>query len=274
VLFDADAGIYLVSNINGSPGGKDDNGFISQVDPNGTVIALKWIDGSKKDVSLNAPKGMAIAHDLLYVADIDFVRIFDAKTGAPKGKVGIPQATFLNDVAAGPDGSVYVTDSGLKVTAKGFEPSGTDAVYKIDAKGKVETVIKGATLNRPNGIFVDDTGIWVVTFGAKELFRVANGEKTSSVELPAGSLDGLVRLPDGAVLVSSWDSSSVYYGKDGKFTPLVTDAKSPADIGYDAQRNSVLIPLFTENAVLLQPVKISIAPTPTAAASDAKPSAK
>src|SRR5262245_61192901 len=45
VLFDADTGVYLVSNINGSPGGKDDNGFISQVDPNGTVITLKWIDG-------------------------------------------------------------------------------------------------------------------------------------------------------------------------------------------------------------------------------------
>ena len=46
----------------------------------------------------------------LYVADLDTVRMFDAKTGAAKGEVKIPGATFLNDIAT--DGKVvYVSDS-------------------------------------------------------------------------------------------------------------------------------------------------------------------
>ena len=46
----------------------------------------------------NAPKGLGVSGNLLYVADLTFVRMFDRKTGAPKGKIAIPGATFLNDV--------------------------------------------------------------------------------------------------------------------------------------------------------------------------------
>src|SRR5205823_1591551 len=60
VLHDAQADVYLVSNINGSPFAKDDNGFISRLSPSGEVMELKWIDGSRRDVELNAPKGLAL----------------------------------------------------------------------------------------------------------------------------------------------------------------------------------------------------------------------
>ena len=128
VFYDADADRYLVSNINGKPDGKDNNGFISVLSPDGTTTTPKWIEGGKEKVKLDAPKGMGVANGVLYVADISVVRMFDAKTGAPKGDVAIPGATFLNDIATGPDGKVYVSDTGVKVTAKGFEPTGTDAV--------------------------------------------------------------------------------------------------------------------------------------------------
>ena len=54
---------YLVSNINGSPLETDDNGFISLVADDGTVLNLKWIDGATDSVTLNAPKGMAVVGD-------------------------------------------------------------------------------------------------------------------------------------------------------------------------------------------------------------------
>ena len=128
VLYDPTADLYLVANINGNPAGTDDNGFISRVTPAGQVQTLKWIDGASAAVTLNAPKGMAIAGDTLYVADITAVRMFDRTTGQAKGSVNVPGATFLNDAAAGPDGSIYVTDSGLNPD---FSPNGTDAVYRI-----------------------------------------------------------------------------------------------------------------------------------------------
>src|SRR5262249_52756837 len=74
VLYDPEQDLYLVSNINGKPIDADSNGFISKVSPEGKVVELMWIDGSKKTSSLNAPKGLAISGNLLYVADITFVR--------------------------------------------------------------------------------------------------------------------------------------------------------------------------------------------------------
>jgi hypothetical protein len=71
VLYDAESDVYLVSNINGTPLEADDNGFISKVTPDGKITELKWIDGAKDTIKLNAPKGMAISGGVLYVADID-----------------------------------------------------------------------------------------------------------------------------------------------------------------------------------------------------------
>ena len=68
--------VYLVTNINGSPFAADGNGFISKIKPDGSVIDLKWIDGTRKGVTLNGPKGAAIAGKNLFVADGDQVQVF------------------------------------------------------------------------------------------------------------------------------------------------------------------------------------------------------
>ena len=73
-VHDTIADVYLVSNINGSPFGDDKAGFISRVSPDGKVLDLKWIDGSSADVELNAPKGLALVAETLYVADVNVVR--------------------------------------------------------------------------------------------------------------------------------------------------------------------------------------------------------
>jgi sugar lactone lactonase YvrE len=258
VLYDPTDDQYLATNINGAPLATDNNGFISQLSPDGTVKNLKWIEGGKNGVKLDAPKGTAIVADLLYVADITTVRIFDRKTGAPKGEVKIPGSTFLNDIAADAKGTVYVTDSGLKAGKAGFDPTGTDAVWSIDAKKKLTSVAKTKDLNRPNGILVAPDGkVWVNTFGAAEVFSLGpKGEKKDVMTLPKGSLDGLVLLPGGDMLVSSWESSTVYRGKPGgEFQALVTDVKSPADVGFDSKRSRIMIPLFQADEIQVWDVK-------------------
>jgi sugar lactone lactonase YvrE len=252
VLYDDVADVYVVSNINGSPLEKDDNGFLSRVSPDGTVLALKWIDGASADVTLNAPKGMGIKGDTLFVADIDAVRLFHRTTGAPLGARPIAGAQFLNDVAVGPDGSVYVSDSGLKAGPSGFAPSGSDAIYRFDASGRAVPVARDTSLGRPNGILVDSAGMVVVTFGSSEAYQVnpASGARTPLPKPPAGSLDGVVRDAFGSLLVSSWDGKAVYrLGPDGAWTVAVDSVEAPADIGYDAKRDRLLIPLFTGNEV-------------------------
>lgn len=256
VLHDPLSDLYYVSNINGGPTAADDNGFISLVAPDGKVRVLKWIDGASDSVKLNAPKGLGVVGEFLYVADIDVVRRFDRRTGAPRGEIAIPGATFLNDVATSDDGTLYVTDSGLRMGAKGLEPSGTDAVYRIRPGGQLDTLARGAELGAPNGIAVSGDTVWVVSFGSGELYRVADGKRADVVKLPKGQLDGLV-LFNGETFISSWEGSSVFRGKPGgPFVEMLTGLPAPADIGHDLWRHKLLVPLFNANEVRIIPLAL------------------
>jgi hypothetical protein len=256
VIHDDAADVYLVSNINGDPFGKDGNGFISRISGEGAVLDLRWIDGDASGVTLHAPKGMALHGERLYVADIDVVRVFDRDTGRPIEEIPVEGASFLNDVAAAPDGTVYVTDTGV---APGFAPTGTDAVHAI-RDGRVERLVGGAELALPNGITVRGDELLMVPFGSHTVFAIPlrGGEPRVIAELPAGQLDGVIALEDGTLLVSSWEGGAVYrVDPDGKVGIVVGDLRAPAAIGYDATRNRVLIPLFEDNRVEVRELRES-----------------
>lgn len=249
VLYDAADDVYLVSNINGIPGVADNNGFISKVSPEGKVVELKWIAGGEKGAKLDAPKGMAIVGDTLYVADLTLVRMFDRKTGKSKGDIKPAGVTFMNDLYAGSDGKVYATDSGLHVTDKGRERTKSDSVWVIE-KNKAKNIAKGEELGVPNGIFVADGKVWVVTSVTGEMYRIDDkGKRQDTLKLPKARLDGIIILGD-TVLISSWDEEAIYRGKlGGPFEAVVTGLKAPADIGYDTKRSRVLVPFFNDNAI-------------------------
>ena len=255
VLYDEAGDRYLVSNINGKPDDADNNGYITEISPDGKVVKPKFIAGGVDKVKLDAPKGTGIFGGILYVADITVVRKFDAKTGAPKGDIPVPGATFLNDIAISKDGRVFVSDSGIKSGAAGFDPTGTDAVYVIE-KGKLKTIAKSKDLGGPNGLLVVDKGVLVVTFGTNELYRLdEKGVKQDTTKLPGGALDGIAVAGD-KLLVSSWQTSSVYRGTlGGTFEVALAELKGPADIGFDSKRKRVLVPRFLENAVEVYDLK-------------------
>jgi sugar lactone lactonase YvrE len=246
VLYDAEGDRYFVSNINGAPLTADNNGYIAIASPDGKIVTQKWVAGGANKVTLNAPKGLAISGGQIWVSDIDTVRSFDLKTGAAKATIKIAGATFLNDVAAGPDGKVYVADSGLDDK---FASTGTDAVYVIE-KGAAKALAKTKDLKGPNGVLVNTAGVWVNTFGAAELYRLGpKGEKLDVTTLPKGKLDGIVTMGD-SLLVSSWEGSAIYKGKPGgTFEAVLSQLSAPADIGFDTKRSRVLVPRFTENTV-------------------------
>jgi hypothetical protein len=254
VLDDDAADVYIVSNINGAPAGRDGNGFISRIRPDGDVEQLRWIDGAAAGITLHAPKGMALKGDTLFVADIDTVRAFHRTTGAALGAFGVPGASFLNDVAAGPDGAIYVTDTGVDAA---FEPTGTDAIYRFD-NGVATPVATGAQLSLPNGIVVEGDELFMVPFGGNTIMRMParGGAPTTVATLPAGQLDGVIRLGDGTLLVSSWEGSAVYrVATDGQVSAVLENVEAPADIGWDSRRNRVLVPLFMGNAIEVREIR-------------------
>ncbi|HVJ21755.1 MAG TPA: hypothetical protein VM686_40405 [Polyangiaceae bacterium] len=255
VLYDEGADRYLVSNINGKPLDLDNNGFIMELSPDGKITKPKFIAAGVNEVKLNAPKGLALHGGILYVSDVTTVRKFDAKTGAAKGEIPIAGSTFLNDVAAAPDGRIFVSDSGMKAVGDGFEPTGTDAVYVID-KGKAKPVAKSKDLGGPNGLLAVSNGVLVNTFNSDELYRLDDkGARQDITKLPAAGLDGMIQVGD-KLLVTSWKASTVFRGKlNEKFEPVITNVNAPADLGYDSKRNRVLLPRFLDNMVEVYELK-------------------
>ncbi len=253
VLWDQAQDVYFVSNINGNPGAKDNNGFISRLSPEAGAHTLRFIAGGRNGVTLSAPKGLALRGDTLWVTDIDAVRAFQATTGAPLFSVDLSrQATFLNDLAVGPDGAVYITDTGIRFDAQGtMTHPGPDRVFRVGPDRTVTVALQGDTLHGPNGITWDGTGnrFIIVPFAGPQVFEWRPGDKHPTViAMGPGGFDG-VELGRGKMLVSSWADSTVAMYQGGTEVKLITAVASPADIGYDGKRNRVIIPVFLENRV-------------------------
>jgi hypothetical protein len=261
-LYDEKRDVYWVSNTNGE-GGADDNGFISRLDPEGNVMTLNFIDGARSDTTLHSPSGLAVKDDRLLVTDMTALREFDAETGKPLGKLEIPGATHLNDVAVAPDGSVYVADLGAEPDLTGSDAGSNDAVYRVTPSGSLVTLIKRAELRGPSALFADPSGLWLVNVGG-DLIQLLSDDYTDalpgsgfaahdSIErrpLGLGKLRGLVRVPDGTFLVSGWQDSKVWRGApSGAFETVIDGLEAPGDLGYDTKRQRLLIPLFAGHAL-------------------------
>lgn len=245
-LHDSLQDIYFVSSINGGPLAKDNNGFISRVRPDGVVENLKFIEGAHNGVTLNAPKGMALAGDTLWVADIDVLRAFDAKTGVPLDSISLAPlgAVFLNDIAVAPTGAIYVTDTGVRFDDVGnmLHP-GPDRIFRIGPDRQVTVAARGDSLARPNGIALDPVGkrFIVAPLGGKSVLAWKPGDKApTAIASGAGSYDGVV-IARGRILVSSWKDSTVSAYETGQAVRLISGVGT-ADIGYDAKRNRLLLP--------------------------------
>lgn len=234
ILHDREADVYLISNINGDPAAEDDDGFISRVLPDGQVEDLHWIDGADQEVTLSAPKGMAIVGDVLFVADLHQVVKFDRLTGAPLGAIEVEGAVFLNDLVASPIGRLYVSDTDA------------NSLHSIDGD-VVTTMLTTPELTGPNGLLFAGDFLTVVGFNGPNLFNVPFEGPNADVvfTFAFGSLDGIVAVADG-ILVSTWDEASPGVYKLASdlvtVTPVVEGIGSPADIEVDLSRNMLLVP--------------------------------
>jgi hypothetical protein len=251
--YDRDLDVWFVSNVNGSPTGKDNNGYISRLRPDGTPYSLKFIEGGKKGVTLNAPKGLALKGDTLWVADIDYARAFNKRTGAAIANVTARgRVKFLNGAAVGPDGAIYMTDTGVIFGPKGeISHPGPDQVVRVTRAG-VTTALTSPKLEGPNGITWDarEKRMVIVSFLGKGIYSWKPGEKEPrSIGSGPGQQDGVVALPDGRLLVTSWADSSLFVIVKGQSRKVATGIASPADIDFNEKDSRVAVPQLMANKV-------------------------
>lgn len=249
--YDADLDVWYISNVNGSPTEKDGNGYISRLKGDGAMDSLKFIAGGVNGVALDAPKGMALQGDTLWVADFRTLRGFHRRTGKPVANVEVKGSKFLNDVAVGPDG-IYITDTGFDAGPSGMQHTGPDRIYRVAGR-KVGVALESDSLAGPNGIAWDGARkqFVVVPFAGNVVRTWAPGGKSlTPVGTTKGQLDGVELLDGDRLLVTSWTDSSLFVlDRSGAVTPVATGLPSPADIGIDTKRNRVAIPLLMENRV-------------------------
>jgi hypothetical protein len=239
VRYDPDQDVYFISNFNGPPAG-DANGFISRARGDGTIDSLRFMTGTTA-APLHGPRGMYITGDTLWVADADGVHLFQRRTGAHLRFVDMRRFTpgFLNDVVRGPDGALYITDTG------------GSRVYRI-AGDIVAPAITDEDLGAPNGIAWDSANsrFLLASWNAGAPVRGWDG-RSSITEIggaTGGRNDGIEVVGD-RVFISSQSDSSINVMEGGTIRRAIRVPGAPADIGVDTRRSRIAVPYVALNRV-------------------------
>ena len=236
VLLDKANNLLYVSCIDGASDAKDGIGGIAKVGLDGKIISAKWVRG------LNAPKGLGLYKNMLWVADLDEVDGIDINTGKIEKKIKVNGAVFLNDIAVDKNGVVYVSDTR------------TEKVHKIE-NGVVTTLLTG--IKGANGVYVDGDDLYVLGNGSLMKMN-KDGSVTTIADGMESSTDGLEKVNGKDFLVSCWAGVIYYVNADGskqKLLDTMAEKSNTADIGFNAEKNIVYVPTFLKNKVVAYQLK-------------------
>jgi len=224
VLPDVKSGLLYISLIDGEPWGVDGKGGIARLKSDRTGYDSTWITG------LNAPKGMGIHGNRLYVADISNVAVIDIPNKRIEKTIAIDSASGLNDIAVTDNGVVYVSDS---KTAK---------IWRIEND---KPALYLESMNGVNGLKAVKNEL-IIASGKTFVKADAAKKLTTITELPQGG-DGIETVGNGDYLVSSWPGYIFYVSAKGAVQTLLETheaKKNTADIGYDPVKKIVYVPTF------------------------------
>ncbi|MBI4253962.1 MAG: hypothetical protein HY616_02720 [Candidatus Rokubacteria bacterium] len=240
VAYDPQAKVLYVSEFGSAlkPAEKDGKGRISKVSLTGKVLEERFLPASGE--ILHKPKGIWVEGNRLWVTDIDVVWVFDLKTRRGR-KVELPGIKFANDPT-------------VRANALFISDNRADQLYRVEPadflemKGdpKVTLVFSGKSVN-PNGLYpARDGSLLMVGFMSAEqprgIYSVGAGGEVKALSKDLGRLDGLFQLDDGTLLVTDWNSGSLFRwsAKTGMET-LASGFKGPADFCVVPETGGLLV---------------------------------
>lgn len=239
VYYDDARNLLYVANIQGESNAKDGNGFISRVDLDGEILDRKWITG------LNAPKGMGVHNNKLYVSDVDaVVRIHLGKEEIEK-RFPLKGAEFANDIDINQEGTVYISDMrGNKIYG-----------LKDD---KTSVWLDSDKLDGPNGLYAEENALLI---GINGSVLKADYETGQLEELIAntGGIDGLEHVEGDKYIISDW-AGHVHLIQPGKEKILLLNTAdqdiNAADFDFNKKEKKLYIPTFFDNRVTAYQLKL------------------
>ncbi len=238
VEWDSAAGVFYVSNMGKDPMAHDGDGYIAVVGADGKIKTDKWVTG------LDAPKGMAVVGGKLYTADIDKLVEIDIAAGKISNSYPVKDAKLLNDVTAGPDGKIYVSDT--------F----TNSVWMLDG-GKMSLLAQDPLLMGANGLTVVGNALVVADLGdASQGFDKIKPGYVVSIDLatkavtafgsadPAGTLDGIE--PDGmggVLMTDNMGGRLLEQAPGGAAKEVAKLEPGAADMEFVPDHNLIVVPI-------------------------------
>jgi len=231
VCYDPQGKMLYVACINGKPGLKDGNGFIATLSLEGQEINKEWVKG------LDAPKGMALTGDNLYVTDIDRVVEINRKTGQIAQSIPVAGAQFLNDLTVDHEGNLFVSDMA------------TNKVHII-RNGEVSLLLENPDLKNINGLFYDRDGLLIGCKNAIYLYHITD-KAVEAVLIDTPPVDGLEKDKERNIIFSDW--SGHVFMVTGKTFNMILDLsgenKNAADIEVVPAMDILFVPTFGGNSV-------------------------
>jgi hypothetical protein len=218
----------LVSNVCGfsEPG----SGFLTLLDGEGQVLEWRIVDG------LDAPLGMALLGDRLYVVDNNHLKVLGWPGYGQLQTISL-ETSVANDVAVAPDGTVFVSDTARHQVIE-LRPDGVQSIFT----GKAQ--FRGA-----NGVEINDVHLFI---GGERLWRVdlqSHSVETVGPEWLA-DIDGIEFEEDGTLQVTPVAGPLVRYRSEQDIEILAGEGISSANHGYASKLNLALIPTGYDNTVI------------------------
>ena len=201
--------------------------------------------------ALNAPKGLRSFAGTLWVADLDEVIGIDIASAKENARVKIEGAKFLNDVAVGAEGTVYVSDMLA------------NRIYGIK-DGKAAVFAEGEQLEHPNGLFAEGERLVVGGWGSEPAadfttkvkgnlysLDLKTKKKTLITKKPLGNIDGVEQEARGGYLVTDYLAGTVIQvSPAGESRVVRTFKPGLADHTFLYAQGDILIaPHMNENTV-------------------------
>ena len=218
----------LISNVCGF--GEPGNGFLTLLDSAGKVLDWRIVEG------LDAPLGMALHEQRLFVIDNNRVKVFSWPEYRLLETIDL-DTRVANDIAVAATGTIYVSDTAdHKVVEVG--------------EGGAQSVLTGQPqFQGANGLHVSGQTLYV---GGSRLWKVDLEDHSVSTIGPEwlADIDGIEVESNGTLQITPVAGPLVRYFNDGSLEILAGEGISSANHGYAENLGLALIPTGFDNTVV------------------------